>query len=217
MARMPEPHTFLVFAAAAALLVLIPGPAVIYIVTRSVRHGRAAGLVSTAGIEAGGLVHVAAATLGLSAILASSATAFNVVRYAGAAYLIYLGVRALLDRDVIGEDEPGAPAEPDLGRMFWQGVIVNVLNPKTALFFLALLPQFIDPERGAVALQAGVLGLTFIAVAFVLDATWALVAGGLAGRLREGARSRLMLARASACVYFGLGAFAALSGHHSKD
>jgi len=214
---MPEPHTFLVFAAAGALLVLIPGPAVIYIVTRSVRHGRAAGLVSTAGIEAGGLVHVAAATLGLSAILASSATAFNVVRYAGAAYLIYLGVRALLDRDVIGEDELGAPAEPDLGRMFWQGVIVNVLNPKTALFFLALLPQFIDPERGAVALQAGVLGITFIVVAFVLDASWALVAGGLARRLREGARSRLMLARASAAVYFGLGAFAALSGDHARD
>jgi threonine/homoserine/homoserine lactone efflux protein len=213
----PEPHTFLVFAAASALLVLIPGPAVIYIVTRSVRHGRAAGLVSTAGIEAGGLVHVAAAALGLSAVLASSATAFNLVRYAGAAYLIYLGVRALIDRDVIGSDEPGAPAAPYLGRMFWQGVIVNVLNPKTALFFLALLPQFVDPDRGAVALQVGALGVCFIVVAFVLDASWALVAGGVARRLRENARSRLMLARASAAVYFGLGAFAALSGEHGRD
>jgi threonine/homoserine/homoserine lactone efflux protein len=217
MGPMPEPHTFLVFAAASALLVLIPGPAVIYIVTRSVRHGRAAGLVSTAGIEAGGLVHVAAAALGLSAILASSATAFNVVRYAGAAYLIYLGVRALLDRDVIGEDAPGAPADPDLSRMFWQGMIVNVLNPKTALFFLALLPQFVDPAQGAVALQVLLLGMCFITVAFVLDSSWALVAGGVARRLRENARSRLMLARASAAVYFGLGAFAALSGDHGRD
>jgi threonine/homoserine/homoserine lactone efflux protein len=208
----PEPHTLLVFAAASALLVIVPGPAVIYIVTRSVRHGRAAGLVSTLGIEVGGLVHVAAATLGLSALLASSAAAFNVVRYAGAAYLVFLGVRALLGRD---RDDDGAPREapePDRGRMFWNGVLVNVLNPKTALFFLALLPQFIDPDRGAVALQAGVLGTCFIAVALLLDGTWALVAGGAARRLREGRRSRRALARASGCVYLGLGAFAALSG-----
>jgi threonine/homoserine/homoserine lactone efflux protein len=190
---------------------------VIYIVTRSMRHGRAAGLVSTLGIEVGGLVHVAAATLGLSALLASSATAFNAVRYAGAAYLVYLGVRALLGRD--GEDEDGAPRpapEPERSRMFWNGVLVNVLNPKTALFFLALLPQFIDPDRGAVALQAGVLGTCFVTVALVLDGSWALVAGGAARRLREGRRSRRALARASGCIYLGLGAFAALSGERPK-
>lgn len=217
MGSMPEPHTFLVFAAASALLVLIPGPAVIYIVTRSVRHGRAAGLVSAAGIEVGGLVHVAAATVGLSAVLASSATAFNVVRYAGAAYLIYLGVRALLDRNPGREAPSGAPNGPDLGRVFWQGVVVNVLNPKTALFFLAFLPQFIDPGRGSVALQAGLLGICFITVAFILDGSWALAAGGAARRLREGARSSILLARASAAVYFGLGAFAAMSGDHGRD
>ena len=213
---MPEPHTFLVFAAASALLVLVPGPAVIYIVTRSVRHGRTAGLVSTLGIEVGGLVHVAAATLGLSALLASSATAFGVVRYAGAAYLAYLGVRALLGRDEGGEERPSAALAPDRRRIFWNGVLVNVLNPKTALFFLAFLPQFIDPDRGAVALQAGVLGTCFVSLALVLDGSWALVAGGAGRRLREGARSSRTLARASGCVYLGLGAFAALSGERPR-
>jgi threonine/homoserine/homoserine lactone efflux protein len=216
MGPVPEPHTFLIFAAASALLIVVPGPAVIYIVTRSVRHGRAAGLVSTLGIEVGGLVHVAAATLGLSALLASSATAFNVVRYAGAAYLVYLGVRALLGRDSGGAERPIAVPEPDRRRMFWNGVVVNVLNPKTALFFLAFLPQFIDPDRGAVALQAGVLGTCFVSVALVLDGSWALVAGGAGRRLREGARSSRALARASGCVYLGLGAFAALSGERPR-
>jgi threonine/homoserine/homoserine lactone efflux protein len=216
MGPVPEPHTFLVFAAASALLVLVPGPAVIYIVTRSVRHGRTAGLVSTLGIEVGGLVHVAAATLGLSALLASSATAFNVVRYAGAAYLVYLGLRALLGRDGGDGERGGAAPEPDRRRMFWNGVLVNVLNPKTALFFLAFLPQFIDPDRGAVALQAGVLGTCFLTVALVLDGSWALVAGGAARRLREGPRSSRVLARASGCVYLGLGAFAALSGERPR-
>ena len=216
MGPVPEPHTFLVFAAASALLIVVPGPAVIYIVTRSMRHGRTAGLVSTLGIEVGGLVHVAAATLGLSALLASSATAFNVVRYAGAAYLVYLGVRALLGRDDRDEERPSAAPEPDRRRIFWNGVVVNVLNPKTALFFLAFLPQFIDPGRGAVALQAGVLGTCFVTVALVLDGSWALVAGGAGRRLREGARSSRALARASGCVYLGLGTFAALSGERPR-
>jgi threonine/homoserine/homoserine lactone efflux protein len=205
----PSPDTLLVFAAASALLVLVPGPAVIYIVTRSVQHGRAAGLVSMLGIEAGGLVHVAAAAIGLSAVLASSATAFNVVRYAGAAYLVYLGVRALLGRD--GAEPLSAP-DHGRRRMFWNGVLVNVLNPKTALFFLAFLPQFVDPERGSVALQAGVLGVCFVSVAFVLDGGYALLAGSAGHRLREGVRTRKMLERMSGGVYLGLGAFAALSG-----
>jgi threonine/homoserine/homoserine lactone efflux protein len=206
---MPELHTFAVFAAASALLVLVPGPAVLYIVTRSVRHGRAAGLVSTLGIETGGLVHVAAATLGLSALLASSAAAFNVVRYAGAAYLVYLGIRALLGRD---GDEPFSAPDHGRRRMYWNGVLVNVLNPKTGLFFLAFLPQFVDPARGSVALQAGALGVCFVAVACVLDGSYALLAGSAGRRLREGVRTRRLLERMSGCVYLGLGAFAALSG-----
>jgi threonine/homoserine/homoserine lactone efflux protein len=172
--------------------------------------------VSTLGIEAGGLVHVAAATLGLSALLASSAVAFDAVRYAGAAYLVFLGVRALLGRETEDEGPLAVRPQPARRSMFWNGVLVNVLNPKTALFFLAFLPQFIEPDGGAVALQAAVLGTTFVAVALVLDSSWALLAGGVAGRLRESARRRRLTTRVSGCIYLGLGAFAALSGERPR-
>jgi threonine/homoserine/homoserine lactone efflux protein len=206
----PEPDTLLVFAAASVVLAVVPGPAVIYIVTRSVRHGRAAGLVSTLGVEAGNLVHVAAAAVGLSALLASSATAFNVVRYAGAAYLVYLGVRALLGRE--GED---GRERPVVGRrrLFWEGAVVSALNPKTALFFLAFLPQFVDPAQGAVAFQALVLGSCFVALATVSDSAYALLAGTAGARLREGR----LLAKLSGGVYLGLGAFAAFAGERPAD
>jgi threonine/homoserine/homoserine lactone efflux protein len=202
---MPDVHALLVFAAASIVLAVVPGPAVIYIVTRSVRHGRTAGLVSTLGVEAGNLVHVAAAAVGLSALLASSAAAFNVVRYAGAAYLVFLGVRVLLGK----EDEDGSE-RPAVGRrrLFWEGAVVSALNPKTALFFLAFLPQFIDPAQGAVALQAFVLGSCFVAIAAVSDSAYALLAGTAGNRLRRGR----LLARMSGGVYLGLGAFAALAG-----
>jgi threonine/homoserine/homoserine lactone efflux protein len=206
----PEPDTLLVFAAASVVLAVVPGPAVIYIVTRSVRHGRAAGLVSTLGVEAGNLVHVAAAAVGLSALLASSATAFNVVRYAGAAYLVYLGVRALLGRE--GED---GRERPVVGRrrLFWEGAVVSALNPKTALFFLAFLPQFVDPAQGAVAFQALVLGSCFVALATVSDSAYALLAGTAGARLRGGR----LLAKLSGGVYLGLGAFAAFAGERPAD
>ena len=211
---MPELHIFIIFAAASAAFLAVPGPSVIYIVSRSLAEGRRAGIVSALGIQAGGVVHVTAATVGVSALLASSAVAFSVVKYAGAAYLIYLGIRRLLDHEE-AEGEDGGRAGHR--RLFWQGVMVNSLNPKTALFFLAFLPQFIDPDRGAVALQAGVLGICFVTVALVLDGSWALVAGGAGRRLREGARSRRLLARASGGVYLGLGAFAAFSGERPSD
>jgi threonine/homoserine/homoserine lactone efflux protein len=201
----PEPHTLLVFAAASVVLAVVPGPAVIYIVTRSVRHGRTAGLVSMLGVEAGNLVHVAAAAVGLSALLASSATAFNVVRYAGAAYLVYLGLRALLGRE--GEDDRGR-AVVGTRRLFWEGAVVSALNPKTALFFLAFLPQFVDPAQGAVAIQALVLGSCFVALATASDSAYALLAGTAGNRLRRGR----LLARMSGGVYLGLGAFAVLAG-----
>jgi threonine/homoserine/homoserine lactone efflux protein len=207
---MPDPHTLLVFAAASVVLAVVPGPAVIYIVTRSVRHGRAAGLVSTLGVEAGNLVHVAAAAVGLSALLASSATAFNLVRYAGAAYLVCLGVRALLGREA--EDGRERPVE-GRRRLFWEGAVVSALNPKTALFFLAFLPQFVDPAQGAVAFQAFVLGSCFVALATVSDSAYALLAGTAGARLREGR----LLARLSGGVYLGLGAFAAFAGERPAD
>ena len=163
---MPELHTFVIFAAASAAFLAVPGPSVIYIVSRSLAEGRTAGIVSALGIQAGGLVHVTAATIGVSALLASSATAFSVVKYAGAAYLILIGIRRLLDGE---EPEPGDGGPADRKRLFWQGVVVNSLNPKTALFFLAFLPQFVDPERGAVAPQVLALGVLFLTPGVTAD------------------------------------------------
>jgi threonine/homoserine/homoserine lactone efflux protein len=143
----PDPSRLALFTGAALLLLVVPGPAVLYVVTQSVSHGRRAGLASVAGITTGTIVHVAAATIGLSALLASSAVAFDVVKYLGAAYLIVVGIRRLA-----GVERPspmGDGRERDLGRLYRQGIVVNVLNPKTALFFLAFLPQFVEPSRGA--------------------------------------------------------------------
>jgi threonine/homoserine/homoserine lactone efflux protein len=210
----PEPLTLLLFAAAAVVLLVIPGPAVLFIVTRSVAQGRAAGLVSVLGVHAGSVVHVVAAALGVSALLAASATAFAVVKYLGAAYLVYLGLRRLLQRD---GDREGAVTPPvPAARLFGQGFIVNVLNPKTAVFFLAFLPQFVNPARGPVAIQILVLGLCFIALGLCSDGTYAMLASALAGRLRRSALSRRRLNRASGLVFIGLGATAAFAGHRTR-
>jgi threonine/homoserine/homoserine lactone efflux protein len=180
---MPTGSTIALFLLAATALAVVPGPAVAYIVTQSVDQGRRAGLVSALGVASGGLVHVAAATVGLSALIASSATAFTVVKLVGAAYLIVVGIRRILSGE--GEDpEPRALRAP-LRRVYRQGVIVNVLNPKTALFFLAFLPQFVDPERGAVWPQVALLGVLFVSVAVLSDMTYALVSDAIAGRMRR--------------------------------
>jgi threonine/homoserine/homoserine lactone efflux protein len=179
----PDLSTLAVFAAAALALAVVPGPAVLYIVARSVDQGRFAGLVSALGIGVGSLVHVTAATIGLSSLLASSATAFTVVKYAGAAYLILLGIHRLLTREEVAEVAARPPRA--LRKIFRDGVIVNVLNPKTALFFLAFLPQFVDPDQGAATLQILVLGLIFTVIALSSDSLWALAAGTLGGWLRR--------------------------------
>ena len=206
---MPEPHTFALFAAASLAFIAVPGPSVIYIVSRSLAEGRRAGIVSALGIQTGGLVHVLAATIGVSALLASSAVAFSVVKYAGAAYLISLGIRKLL-----AGEEPEERAGGPVGRrrLYWQGVVVNSL--KTALFFLAFLPQFIDPDRGAVAPQVLALGVIFLLLAMASDSTYALVAGSVRGWLGE---RRKALARISGCCYVGLGVLAALSPGSSSS
>jgi threonine/homoserine/homoserine lactone efflux protein len=185
---LPSASAFALFCVASIALAVVPGPAVTYIVTQSVDKGRRAGLASACGVASGGLVHVAAATLGLSALIASSATAFTVVKLIGAVYLVAVGIRRILSGGD-GADPETQPAP--LSRIYRQGVIVNVLNPKTALFFLAFLPQFVDTDH-AVAPQVAVLGLTFAAIAFASDAMYALVADLLAGRLRRtGAGARL--------------------------
>ena len=211
----PDASRLALFVGAALALLAVPGPAVVYIVTQSIGHGRRAGLASTAGIFTGTLVHVGAATIGLSALLASSATAFNVVKYAGAAYLAYVGLRRLLGR----EPEPAAEAPRARSHLalYRQGVIVNVLNPKTALFFLAFLPQFVDPSRGPAALQILFLGLLFAVLGFLSDGTYALVAGTFGEWLRR-SRGYLRLQRyVSGVIFVGLGAVAATAAPVRKD
>jgi threonine/homoserine/homoserine lactone efflux protein len=206
----PDTGSLALFAAAALALVVVPGPAVLFIVAQSISHGRRAGLVSMLGIQAGALVHVAAAAIGLSSLLVSSATAFEVVKYAGAAYLVVLGVRRLLARD--DAVETGAPPQPTRRRrLVAQGVVVNVLNPKTALFFFAFLPQFIDTDAAHAALQMVVLGLVFVAIAAASDGLYALAAGTAAARLR-GAWALRARRYVSGTVFIGLGAATALAG-----
>ena len=204
---MPDSATLLVFAAAALALIVVPGPAVLYIVAQSIDRGRLAGFVSALGIAVGGLVHVTAAAVGLSSLLVSSATAFAAVKYAGAAYLIGLGLYTLFVR----KEEPAAdvPRERRLRRRFGQGVVVNVLNPKTALFFFAFLPQFVDPDKGSAALQIGILGLLFVTLAVISDSVWALVAGSASERLRDSRRFLAVQRYVSGSVFVGLGALTA--------
>jgi threonine/homoserine/homoserine lactone efflux protein len=209
----PAPETIYLFAIACAGLVLLPGPALIFIVTRGVVHGRRAGLISTLGVETGNVLQVLAATVGLAAIVASSAEAFSVVKYLGAAYLVFLGVRALAGW---GDDaEPGVPRTKSPRRLYVDGVIVGALNPKLALFLLAFLPQFIDPAIGPVWLQTLVLGLIFNVIATIGDSLFAVAAASAGGRLRTWLHSR-RLTQASGIIYLGLGAVAALSHGETK-
>ena len=207
---MPDPSRLAFFVGASLALLVVPGPAVLYVVTQSVSQGRRAGIASVAGITTGTLVHIAAATVGLSALLASSALAFDVVKYLGAAYLIVVGVRRLagLERADVGAAVAG---ERSLGRLYRQGIVVNVLNPKTALFFLAFLPQFVDPSRGTAWVQILALGLLFATLGFLSDSTWALIAGTLGERLRRSTRFPIVQRYFSGAVFVGLGAVAAFS------
>ncbi|MFZ1881699.1 MAG: LysE family translocator [Gaiellaceae bacterium] len=208
---MPSASTLALFSLAAIALAIVPGPAVAYIVTQSVDKGRRAGIVSALGIASGGLVHVAAATVGLSALIASSAAAFTVVKLVGAAYLIAVGVRRILTRD-----EPEATVEVQetrLRRLYGQGVVVNVLNPKTALFFLAFLPQFVDRDRSVVP-QVAILGLLFAAIALLSDLAYAVLADALAGRMRRSARAAWVRRFATGGIFIALGITAA-AAHRS--
>jgi threonine/homoserine/homoserine lactone efflux protein len=205
---MPAASAIALFCLASVALAVVPGPAVTYIVTHSIDKGRRAGLVSALGIASGGLVHVVAATVGLSALIASSATAFTTVKLIGAAYLVAVGIRRILSSDEDGEIQSVPAPHREL---YVQGVVVNVLNPKTALFFLAFLPQFVDPSRGAIWPQVAFLGILFALIAFASDVSYALLADLLAGKLRRsggggGARLRRWL---SGGIFVALGVTAA--------
>ncbi len=207
---MPDFSNLILFIAAALILFVTPGPAVLYIVARSIEQGRTAGIVSVLGISAGSLFHIAAAAFGVSALLASSALMFNFVKYLGAAYLIYLGVRKFLARD---ETEQAAAFEhKKLSRIFYQGVIVNLLNPKTALFFFAFLPQFVDVSKGAVTMQILLLGIIFVALGILSDGLWAVAAGTAGNWLKKNARFLRAQRYFSGSVLIAMGVATAVSG-----
>jgi threonine/homoserine/homoserine lactone efflux protein len=212
---MIDPGRYALFCGAALALLLVPGPAVLYIVTRSIHQGRRAGLVSVLGIHLGTLVHITAATVGLSALLVSSATAFSVVKYAGAAYLVGLGLWTIFSRTT--DTEIALGGERTLRRVFAQGIVVNVLNPKTALFFLAFLPQFVDPHRGHATVQIALLGLTFAGLGMVTDSLWALAAGTAGEVLRRSRRFVQVQRYVSGTVFIGLGVVTALAGSHRSS
>jgi threonine/homoserine/homoserine lactone efflux protein len=210
-----DPGRYLLFCGAALALLLVPGPAVLYIVTRSIHQGRRAGLVSVLGIHLGTLVHITAATVGLSALLLSSATAFSIVKYAGAVYLIGLGIWTIFSHTT--DTEVALGGERTLRRVFAQGVVVNVLNPKTALFFLAFLPQFVDPARGDATIQIALLGLTFAGLGMITDSMWALAAGTAGEVLRRSRRFTQVQRYVSGTVFIGLGVVTALAGSHRSS
>jgi threonine/homoserine/homoserine lactone efflux protein len=203
-----DPARFALFLVASAALIVTPGPAVLYVVARAASQGRRAGLVSMLGVGLGNAVHAIAATLGLAAVLSSSPRAFAAVRYAGAAYLVWLGLRRL----AAPEPEGGEATAPDPGaRVFRDAVVVAVTNPKTALFFLAFLPQFADPAA-PLAPQMLLLGAIFVVMAMASDSTYALLAGAIGAWLRRRPGAAAGGRWASALVYLGLGVVAALSG-----
>jgi threonine/homoserine/homoserine lactone efflux protein len=202
-----------VFLLAALILLLTPGPAVLYIVARSMDQGRLAGFVSVLSIEVGNSFHVLAAALGLSAIIVSSALAFTVVKYLGAAYLVYLGLRRLFTRDQTHQIAGFQPQS--LKRIFSQGVLVATLNPKTALFFLAFLPQFVDPSMGSVTIQLLTLGGMFVMMAIMTDGMYALLASTAGGWLKRNWSFLRAERYVVGSVYIGLGVTAMLA-HNSR-
>lgn len=208
---MPDIHTLALFAGASAALVAVPGPAVLYIVSRGLAGGRRAGLLSMLGIETGNFIQVLAATAGLAAIVASSAIAFSTIKYAGAAYLIFLGLTSLFGR-AAGEETGPAEAPARSGRrLYWQGFVVGMLNPKLALFLLAFLPQFIDPDAGAVWVQTLVLGTLFVVIAAIGDTLFALLAATAGERFRARLAAGGSLRRISGGILVALGVWAALA------
>jgi len=201
----PPLHDVVAFGIASIALLVIPGPAVIYVLNRSVADGRNAALAGVAGLEIGNFMHVIAATLGLSAIIAASATAFTTIKWAGAAYLVYVGVRTLL---VTPTPPDSKSASATARKSFTQGIVVNTLNPKVALFFLSYLPQFIDPDRGSPALQSFVLGTLFVILGSMTDATYALTASALRDRLLSGRALPFVQRYVAGSVFVALGVVA---------
>ncbi|WP_418275355.1 LysE family translocator [Isoptericola jiangsuensis] len=200
---LPSLPLLLGFLGASLVTLAVPGPSVAYVVARSTAHGRRAGLLSVLGLETGATVHVLVAAVGLGALIARSPVLFEAVRWAGVAYLVWLGTRELLRvRQAAGDDAD--LVRPRGWRLFADGVLVDVLNPKTAIFFLAFLPQFVSADRGGATGQLVLLGLLFVLLAAAVDATFAVLAGRFSRRLRASARSRRRVSRVTGGVYLAL-------------
>ena len=214
---MPSLSTYALFIVTALALLAIPGPAVLYVVGRSIDQGRTAGLASVLGITTGTVVHITAATVGLSSLVLASKVAFDAVRYVGAAYLIVLGVRRLLTRT--HEEEEAADGRPTrtLRRLYTQGLVVNLLNPKTIVFIFAFIPQFVDVGAGRVWLQILLLGLTFAGLGLMSDSLYAIVAGTVADRLRGTPLIARIERWFGGTVLIGLGVAAAIIAPHRSN
>jgi len=204
----PDLNSLISFAVASVALLVIPGPAVIYIVNRSVADGRQIGLAAVVGLELGTFMHVLAATVGLSAILATSENAFNVVKYLGASYLVLIGLRTLTRKP---EAISTSASSMTQSQAFRQGFIINMLNPKIALFFLSFLPQFIDPNISSNARQSLILGSVFVLCGFVIDGIYALTASSLREVLVRGKALPFIQQYVAGVVFVLLGVAAALA------
>ena len=211
---MPTIPTLLTFAIAATLLIIVPGPNVIYIITRGIDQGRRAAIASAIGVDTGMLFHIGAAVLGLSALVASSDLVFSIVKYAGAGYLIWMGINSLRAR-VANLETPVISRRASYSRLFAQGMVVNILNPKVGLFFIAFLPQFIDPARGSATLQILVLGGVFVVIALISDLVYALASGSIGSWLNARQSIARQRDRFAGVIYILLGAVAAISGSSS--
>lgn len=198
--------TLLTFLSASFLLAITPGPGIMYVLTRSLAGGRREGILSSLGTFAGGFAHVIAAGLGISAVLATSAAAYRTVRWTGALYLIYLGIRMLRSA---AREEAASTSETRPGNPFLQGIVTEVLNPKTALFFLSLIPQFVDARRGSVFVQFAVLGTISVVLNTSADLLVAIFAGSLSKHLLSSRRARANQRRATGAMMIGLGVYVA--------
>jgi threonine/homoserine/homoserine lactone efflux protein len=201
----PSFDSIIAFAVASLALLVIPGPAVLYVINRSIADGRSIALAGVAGLELGNFMHVIAATIGLSALIAASATAFGIVKWIGAGYLIFIGLRTLIKKPQVMEAQTSSLSR---GKSFTQGIIVNTFNPKVALFFLSFLPQFIDEKSGSAALQSLILGSLFVAIGLCTDGMYAFLASALRTTLLRGKSLPFVQRYVAGSVFIALGLIA---------
>jgi threonine/homoserine/homoserine lactone efflux protein len=207
---MPDISTMIIVALASLALVVIPGPAVIYILTRSVSQGRSAGLVSAVGVNLGSSIHVLAAVAGLTVLLANSAVAYTTVRWAGVGYLAWIGIRTLLKDDA--EFAQPQLEQTALRKIFIQGVLVNILNPKVAIFFVAFLPQFVNADASNATFQTLVLGMTLVTIGLITDSLYAVAGGSVGKALRRRPTFARTTRIVSGSIYIALAGIAAVTG-----